>query len=430
MSKSMIRKLLPCTIAFAVAIPIASVRAQITGGFNPSGGGVPSLNNPDLSGLGNILGNSGGPLGSDSSAGGLFGGGELGNILKGGELGSVLKGGDLGSVLGGGNLGGVLSGGSGSGGSSGGVDLVSILQNYLQGFIKMATSAIGEAISDVTGSSKTAEGTPKDPGLGDTLFHVTSAMKSNTGGLGLPDYAKSRDEALTGAKNSKNIAAILPFSGINLSTLQPGQITFKTTLDFNNTVLGKDAQERHVKAMEAITKSIGGVGQLSQASGQSAKKSAQAAQKSIQAAQSVAQVAQKSTSSASSAVSLAGKAKSAISTQDVVKFQAEQTGELANILAGVSTQLGGNSTQLASVSSELSELSNQQAQQSGQLKEISAINGDQAVSLRSIQVGQAVANVNLSDINQGNQGDRQRKLLESQADTMLLSFSNGFRLSR
>ena len=425
MLNNRVMKILPCTIAFVLAIPIASVRAQITGGFNPSGGGVPSLNNPDLSGLGNILGNSGGPLGSDSSAGGLFGGGELGNILKGGELGSVLKGGDLGSVLGGGNLGDVLSGGSGSGSSSGGGDLVSILQNYLQGFIKMATSAIGEAIG-----SKTAEGTPKDPGLGDTLFHVTSAMKSNTGGLGLPDYAKSRDEALTGAKNSKNTAAILPFSGINLSTLQPGQITFKTTLDFNNTVLGKDAQERHVKAMEAITKSIGGVGQLSQASGQSAKKSAQAAQKSIQAAQSVAQVAQKSTSSASSAVSLAGKAKSAISTQDVVKFQAEQTGELANILAGVSTQLGGNSTQLASVSSELSELSNQQAQQSGQLKEISAINGDQAVSLRSIQVGQAVANVNLSDINQGNQGDRQRKLLESQADTMLLSFSNGFRLSR
>ena len=55
MSKSMIRKLLPCTIAFVLAIPIASVRAQITGGFNPSGGGVPSLNNPDLSGLGNIL---------------------------------------------------------------------------------------------------------------------------------------------------------------------------------------------------------------------------------------------------------------------------------------------------------------------------------------------------------------------------------------
>lgn len=416
MLKSMIGKLLPCTIAFALAIPIASVRAQIIGGFNPSGGGIPGLSNPDLSGLGNILGNSGGPLGSDSSAGGLFGGGELG---------SVLKGGDLGSVLGGGSLGGVLKGGSGSGSSGGGGDLVSILQNYLQGFIKMATSAIGEAIG-----SKTAEGTPKDPGLGDTLSHVTSAMKSNTGGLGLPDYAKSRDEALSGAKDSKNTAAILPFSGINVSTLQPGQITFKTTLDFNNTVLGKDAQDRHVKAMEAITKSIGGVGQLSQASGQSAKKSAQSAQKSTQAAQSVAQVAQKSTSSASSAVSLAGKAKSAISTQDVVKFQAEQTGELANILAGVSTQLGGNSTQLASVSSELSELSNQQAQQSGQLKEISAINGDQAVSLRSIQVGQAVANENLSDINQGNQGDRQRKLLESQADTMLLSFSNGFRLSR
>ena len=423
MSKSMIRKLLPCTIAFVLAIPIASVRAQITGGFNPSGGGIPGLSNPDLSGLGSILGNSGGPLGSDSSAGGLFGGGELGSVLKGGDLGSVLGGGSLGGVLKGGDLGGVLGGGGGS--SGGGGDLVSILQNYLQGFIKMATSAIGEAIG-----SKTVEGTPKDPGLGDTLSHVTSAMKSNTGGLGLPDYAKSRDEALSGAKNSKNTAAILPFSGINVSTLQPGQITFKTTLDFNNTVLGKDAQDRHVKAMEAITKSIGGVGQLSQASGQAAQKSAQAAQKSIQVAQSVAQVAQKSTSSATTAVSLAGKAKSAISTQDVVKFQAEQTGELANILAGVSTQLGGNSTQLASVSSELSELSNQQAQQSGQLKEISAINGDQAVSLRSIQVGQAVANVNLSDINQGNQGDRQRKLLESQADTMLLSFSNGFRLSR
>ena len=421
MLKNRVIKIWPCTIAFVLAIPIASVSAQITGGFNPSGGGIPGLSNPDLSGLGNILGNSGGRLGSDSSAGGLFGGGELG---------SVLKGGDLGSVLGGGNLGGVLSGSGGSGSSGGGGDLVSILQNYLQGFIKMATSAIGEAVGNVTGGSKTAEGTPKDPGLGDTLSHVTSAMKSNTGGLGLPDYAKSRDEALSGAKNSKNTAAILPFSGINVSTLQPGQITFKTTLDFNNTVLGKDAQDRHVKAMEAITKSIGGVGQLSQASGQSAQKSAQAAQKSTQAAQSVAQVAQKSTSSASSAVSLAGKAKSAISTQDVVKFQAEQTGELANILAGVSTQLGGNSTQLASVSSELSELSNQQAQQSGQLKEISAINGDQAVSLRSIQVGQAVANENLSDINQGNQGDRQRKLLESQADTMLLSFSNGFRLSR
>ena len=86
-------------------------------------------------------------------------------------------------------------------------------------------------------------------------------------------------------------------------------------------------------------------------------------------------------------------------------------------------------TQSKTVSSELSELSGQSAQQSGQLKEISAINGDQAVSLRSVQVGQAVANLNLSDINQGNQGDRQRRLLESQADTMLLTFSNGFRLS-
>ena len=424
MLKNRVMKIWPCTIAFVLAVPIASVNAQITGGFNPSGGGIPGLGNPDLSGLGNILGNSGGRLGSDSSAGGLFGGGDLGSVLKGGDLGSVLGGGDLGGVLSG------SGGSSSSSGSGGGGDLVSILQNYLQGFIKMATSAIGEAIGDVTGGSKTAEGTPKNPGLGDTLSHVMSAMKSNTGGLGLPDYAKSRDEALTGAKNNQNTSMMMPFSGINVSTLQPGQIAFKTTLDFNNTVLGKEAQERHVKAMEAITKSIGGVGQLSQASGQSAQKSAQASQKSTQAAQSVAQVAKKSTSSATTAVSLAGKAKSAISTQDVVKFQAEQTGELANILAGVSTQLGGNSTQLASVSSELSELSTQQAQQSGQLKEISAINGDQAVSLRSIQVGQAVANVNLSDINQGNQGDRQRKLLESQADTMLLSFSNGFRLSR
>ena len=108
MSKRTIRKLLPCTIAFVLTIPIASVRAQITGGFNPSGGGVPELSNPDLSGLGNILGNSGGPLGSDSSAGGLFGGGELGSVLKGGNLGGVLGGGSLGGVLKGGNLGNVL----------------------------------------------------------------------------------------------------------------------------------------------------------------------------------------------------------------------------------------------------------------------------------------------------------------------------------
>jgi hypothetical protein len=411
MSNNIMRKLIPYAIALVFAIPIAPAKAQMTGGFNPNA-------SDPLSGLGSILGNSGGPLGGDPTAGGLFGGG--GGL---GDLGNL---GNLGSDLGG------LTGGNSSS-SGGGGDLVSILQNYLQGFIKMATSAIGEAIGSITGDGSNMAGNgsmPKDPGLGDTLSHVTTAMKSNTGGLGLPDYAKSRDEALTGAKNNKNKAVILPFSGINLATLQPGQISFKTTLDFNNTVLGKDAQERHVKAMEAITKSIGGVSQLSQASGQSAKKSAQASQKSTQAAQSVAQVAQKSTSSASSAVSLAGKAKSAISTQDVVKFQAEQTGELANILAGVSTQLGGNSTQLASVSTELAELSGQQSQQSGQLKEISAINGDQAVSLRSIQVGQAVANVNLSDINQGNQGDRQRKLLESQADTMLLSFSNGFRLAR
>ena len=146
-----------------------------------------------------------------------------------------------------------------------------------------------------------------------------------------------------------------------------------------------------------------------------------------QAGQAIVQVVQKSTSSASSVVSLGGKAKAAISTQDVVKFQAEQTGELANIMAGVSTQLGGASTELTSVASELSELSGQSAQQSGQLKELAAISGDQAVSLRSVQVGQAIGNQNLSDINQGNQGDRQRKLLESQADTMMLGFSNGYR---
>ncbi len=127
MSKSTIKKLLPCTIAFVLAIPIASVSAQITGGFNPSGGDVPGLNNPDLSGLGNILGNSGGPLSSDSSAGGLFGGGELGSVLKGGNLGGVLGGGNLSGVLKGGDLSNVLSGGGSSGG---GGDLVSILQNY------------------------------------------------------------------------------------------------------------------------------------------------------------------------------------------------------------------------------------------------------------------------------------------------------------
>ena len=408
------------TAAIALSIPISPAKAQLTGGFNPAGSvpGLGGLGLPDLgsgSDLGDLLGNSGGLFGGDPSAGGLFGG------INGGNLG-------------GGLLNGV--GGSSGGRSSSGGDLVSLLQGYLQGFLKMAQNAIGEVVGGITGTgspgnttSASGAGTPKDPGLGETLSHVTAAMKTNTGGLGLPDYVKSREEAIATAKTDQNTAATIPFSGINLSTLQPGQIAFKTTFDFNNTVLGKEAQERHMKAMEAVVKSIGGVSQLSQASGQSAKKSAQASGQAIKAGQSVAQVAQKSTSTAATTVSLGSQAKAAISTQDVVKFQAQQTGELANIMAGVSTQLGGNSIQLSSVSSELSELSGQSAQQSGQLKEISAINGDQAVSLRSVQVGQAVANLNLSDINQGNQGDRQRRLLESQADTMLLTFSNGFRLS-
>ena len=420
MSKRIVIRALIWTTAIVISIPISPAKAQITGGFNPAGSvpGFGGLGLPDPGGgtdLGNLLGNSGGPLGN-SSMGGLFGG------INGGNLGNTS------------NLGGLLNGigsGSSSGGSSSGGDLASLLQSYLQGFLKMAQNAIGEVVGGITGTGSpgNSAGMPKDPGLGETLSHVTTAMKTNTGSLGLPDFVKSREDAIAGAKNEQNSSAMIPFSGINLSTLQPGQIAFKTTFDFNNTVLGKEAQERHVKAMDAVLKSIGVVSQLSQASGQSAKKSAQASQQAIKAGQSVAQVAQKSTSTASTVVSLGSQAKAAISTQDVVKFQAQQTGELANIMAGVSTQLGGSSIQLSSVSSELSELSGQAAQQSGQLKEISAINGDQAVSLRSVQVGQAVANLNLSDINQGNQGDRQRRLLESQADTMLLTFSNGFRLS-
>ena len=420
MSKRIVIRTLIWTTAIVMSIPITPAKAQITGGFNPAGS-VPGFGNlglPDVGGssdLGDLLGNSGGPLGN-SSMGGLFGG------INGGNLGNTS---DLGGLLNG------IGSGSSPGGSSSGGDLASLLQSYLQGFLKMAQNAIGEVVGGITGTGSpgNSAGMPKDPGLGETLSHVTTAMKTNTGSLGLPDFVKSREDAIAGAKNEQNSSAMIPFSGINLSTLQPGQIAFKTTFDFNNTVLGKEAQERQVKAMDAVLKSIGAVSQLSQASSQSAKKSAQASQQAIKAGQSVAQVAQKSTSTAATVVSLGSQAKAAISTQDVVKFQAQQTGELANIMAGVSNQLGGSSIQLSSVSSELSELSGQAAQQSGQLKEISAINGDQAVSLRSVQVGQAVANLNLSDINQGNQGDRQRRLLESQADTMLLTFSNGFRLS-
>ena len=404
---------LALTTTIVISIRINPANAQTTGGFNPAGS-VPGFGNLGFpaGGGSSDLGNSGGLLGNPSSTGGLFDE-SLGNTS---------------------NLGGLLTGLGNASSSSSGEDLASLLQGYIQGFLRMAQNAIGEVVGSLTGtgspgSNTASAGLPKDPGLGETLAHVTTAMKTNTGSLGLPDFVKSREDAIVGAKNDKNAAATIPFSGINLSTLQPGQIAFKTTFDFNNTVLGKEAQERHVKAMDAVVKSIDSVNQLSQASSQSAKKSAQASGQAIQAGQSVAQVAQKSASTASNVVSLGSQAKAAISTQDVVKLQAQQTGELANIMAGVSTQLGGNSIQLSSVASELSQLSGQSAEQSGQLKEISAINGDQAVSLRSVQVGQAVANLNLSDINQGNQGDRQRRLLESQADTMLLTFSNGFRLS-
>ena len=409
---------LALTTTIVISIRISPANAQTTSGFNPAGS-VPGFGNlglPDVGGssdLGNLLGNSGGLLGNTSSTGGLFSG------INGGSFGNTS------------NLGGLLTGIGNASSSSSGEDLASLLQGYIQGFLRMAQNAIGEVVGGITGTGSpgNSAGIPKDPGLGETLSHVTNAMKTNTGGLGLPDFVKSREDAIAGAKNDENAAVTIPFSGINLSTLQPGQIAFKTTFDFNNTVLGKEAQERHVKAMDAVVKSIESVNQLSQASSQSAQKSAQASGQAIQAGQSVAQVAQKSASTASNVVSLGSQAKAAISTQDVVKLQAQQTGELANIMAGVSTQLGGNSIQLSSVASELSQLSGQSAEQSGQLKEISAINGDQAVSLRSVQVGQAVANLNLSDINQGNQGDRQRRLLESQADTMLLTFSNGFRLS-
>ena len=94
---------------------------------------------------------------------------------------------------------------------------------------------------------------PKDPGLGETLSHVTTAMKTNTGGLGLPDFVKSREESIATAKTDQNTAATIAFSGVNLSTLQPGQIAFKTTFDFNNTVLGKESQEPAVPNSDLVS---------------------------------------------------------------------------------------------------------------------------------------------------------------------------------
>ena len=222
--KRRIVEALTITAAIAISMPISPAKAQITGGFNPIEN-IPNFNNLGLpssgSDLNSILGNSGGILGGNNSGG-------LGGILGGDS-------GGLGSILGGdsGGLSGILGGSSGGGssGSSGG-DLSSILQGYLKNFLQMAQSAIGDAVGNVVGGlvgGNTAPGsgsgsTPKDPGLGETLSHVTIAMKSNTGGLGLPDYLKSREEAIANAKTDQNPEAMVPFSGINLTTLQPGQI--------------------------------------------------------------------------------------------------------------------------------------------------------------------------------------------------------------
>ena len=55
------------TAAIAISMPISSAKAQITGGFNPTGS-VPGLGLPDLGGgsdLGSLLGNSGGLFGGE-----------------------------------------------------------------------------------------------------------------------------------------------------------------------------------------------------------------------------------------------------------------------------------------------------------------------------------------------------------------------------
>jgi hypothetical protein len=396
---------------FITAIPFAQAQTIPSALFLPN-------SNSSLGDLGGLFGNSN-SISTPPFIGNNGGSIDLGTLLGNRDpieslLGGITNGGAFGRDL---NLGGLLGG---NGGGNIGGDLVSILQSYLQKFIQMATNAIG-----LGGNGNDAA---TNPGLGDTLAHVEAAIKSNTGGLALPDVGQARVDALKG--KPANLIVNTPFSGINLSTMQPGQITLRTTTAFNQTVLGKDAQERHLKAMDAIQKSMGGTNQISQGSTQIAGQVGQFSQQSGQVAQKLGAIAQTSSSSASNAVKLGQQAKSAISTQDVVKFQSQQYGELGNILAGVSNQLAGSSNQLAVVSSELAGLSSQSAQQAGQLKEVAAINGDQAVSLRSMQVGQAVANSNLSDLNQGQQGDRQRKLLEDQAEVMVLGFSQGFRVSR
>ena len=212
---------LALTTTIVISIRISPANAQTTSGFNPAGSvpGFANLGLPDVGGssdLGNLLGNSGGLLGNPSSTGGLFDE-SLGNTS---------------------NLGGLLPGLGNASSSSSGEDLASLLQGYIQGFLRMAQNAIGEVVGSLTGTGSpgSSAGPPKDPGLGETLAHVTTAMKTNTGSLGLPDFVKSREDAIAGAKNDENAAVTIPFSGINLSTLQPGQIAFKTTFDFNNTV--------------------------------------------------------------------------------------------------------------------------------------------------------------------------------------------------
>ncbi|BAY59314.1 hypothetical protein NIES2135_61910 (plasmid) [Leptolyngbya boryana NIES-2135] len=262
--------------------------------------------------------------------------------------------------------------------------------------------------------------------VGEYLKHIETAIQRNQGSLGLPDPSATRSDILNTSPQTTNIDGLYP------AILEDGQITLRATNQFNQTILGGDAQKLHTQAMTSIAQSAADVGMISKNSLQVAQSVGQIAQGTQQFVQSSGQIAQTSMTQAGTVNTLAVRAKAAISTQDAIKFQAEQNGQIANILSGVSTQLAGHSSGLSSVATELSGISNQHGQASAQLEKIAAIQGDQAVSLRSIQVGTAVSIANLSDISQGMQGDRQRAEIARHDETASLTEanSNGFRMLR
>jgi hypothetical protein len=358
--------------------------------------------NPNIGGLSNPL--DGLFNSANSAVGGLFGNNGLGGILGGNS--------SLGGLLGGNSnaLGGLLGGNNAS---ASGNELIAVIQGYI--------NQIGQLVQNPLGFLNILN--EKLP-LGDSLAHIEQAIQANKGGMGLPDLAKTKADAM---KSQQRMST--GYQTIDIFHLSLGQVLNRTTQSHTQTILGKAGQDLQIQGMQAVQKSIGTANQAVQGSSQTASQVGQFAQQSGSVAQSTAQVAKTSSQTAQQTTASAGKIQKAISTQDAIKGLGEQNAQISNILAGLSNQMGGSSNQLSTVASELSGLSNQTAQAAQQIGQVAAISGDQAVSLRNLQVTGAITNANLNEMNQIQHGQQRRESLERQSYA-LLPAAGFFRLSK